>query len=297
MTTTLADALASGRGIERPFQCTEHDDSNASASVNIAKKVWYCYACNAKGVVDSNRVPTIDELLSMLEPEKACREYPTSWLDTFGSGGYWAERFPEWLCWWQGFGEDPWTGEGIYPVHTPGGRLAGVARRRLGEGPGPKYRYPWGWSASQVLFGSRGLHAPRERQQVVLLVEGAADAAAGWEVGCPSWALYGSAIHEPQTAVVARMRPRLILLGHDADDAGEKGAEITRKALVEYGEIVRVQWDPELSDPAAMEPGARLDSLLEAVACSAYGQSQATRDTWRAIKHTVQSAYTESRGT
>lgn len=287
MTTTLGDALTSGRGIERPFQCTEHDDKNASASVNIIKMVWYCYGCHSTGVVDSQRVPTPDELASMLKPEEAARQYPQSWLALYGAGGYWLDRFPAWLCWQQGFGEDPWTGEGTYPVHTPGGRLAGVGRRNLG-GEGPKYRYPKSWSASRSMFGTRGAYRHTE---VLLIGEGAADAAAGWEVGCTSLAAYGSGLHAPQVELVLRMTPRLVLLGQDVDEAGERGARETVRWLEDWCELVRVEWDPVAGDPAAMEPGARLDSLLDAVGKSNYGQVKATSDAWRASKRAVQSAY------
>lgn len=289
MATTLGDALASGQGIERPFQCPEHNDRNASASVNVLKMVWYCYGCHAKGVVDSARVPTPDELASMLAPETAAREYPQSWLTLFGQGGYWLDRFPDWLCWYIGFGEDPWTGEGTYPVHTPAGRVAGVGRRNLAD-TGPKYLYPKHWSASRSLFGTRGAYQP---ENVLLITEGAADAAAGWEVGCASLAAYGSSVHAPQVELITRMNPRLILLGQDNDEAGHRGAELTTAWLSDHAELVRVEWDADAGDPAAMEPGHRLDCLLEAVGRSGYGQVKAIRDNWRATKHAVHRAYVQ----
>lgn len=290
MPRTLGDALLSGQGVERPFMCEVGSHSHETASVNVLKGLWVCYSCHASGVVDSNRVPTPDELLSFLQPEVAVREYAQSWLATFGAGGYWADRFPLWLCWYLGLGEDPWTGEGTYPVHTPGGRLAGVGRRQL-SGVGPKYRYPYGWAASRSLFGTRGrfgLH-----HDVLLVGEGAADACAGWEVGCPSVAAYGSALNAPQVDLIKRATPRLVLLGQDADEAGELGAELSLTQLADHCEVVRVQWDPDAGDPAAMPAEDRIDCLLAAVDKSNYGQTQATSDTWRATARAVQSAYTE----
>lgn len=287
--STLGEVLVTGRGIERPFRCEAGEHTGETASVNVLKGVWLCYSCHASGVVDSHRVPTPDELASMLEPEQACREYPQSWLALYGVGGYWLDRFPDWVCWHQGLGEDPWTGEGTYPVHTPGGRLAGIGRRNLGN-DGPKYRYPKHWSASRSMFGSRGAYRPVD---VMLIVEGAADACAGWEVGCPTWATFGSGLHAPQVELVHRMRPRLVLLGQDADRAGERGADETRAALADLCEVRRVAWDAEAGDPAAMDPGDRLDSLIEAVGGSSYGQTKAIRDTWRVNKAAVQSAYVE----
>ena len=246
MIITLEDALASGRGTERPFTCPAGEHSHPTASVNVVKGVWFCYSCQAKGAVDSNRVPTNAELEAMLDPEAAVRRYPSSWLTTFGVGGYWEGRFPDWLCWWQGFGEDPWSGEGTYPVHTSEGTLAGVGRRALAEGPWPKYKYPRAWSASRSLFGSRGQY---RHHDVLMLVEGAADAAAGWEVGCPTFATFGSGVHAPQLDLIARMTPKLILLGQDNDDAGNAGAEQTIEALGH-----RARWPAWTGGPTRTPP-------------------------------------------
>lgn len=40
--STLEDAIIKGHGTERSFRCPVHDDSHASASVNVNKGVWYC---------------------------------------------------------------------------------------------------------------------------------------------------------------------------------------------------------------------------------------------------------------
>ena len=55
--STLEEAIALGQGIERPFQCEVHDDTNASASVNVLKGVWYCHACGASGAVGPRSLP------------------------------------------------------------------------------------------------------------------------------------------------------------------------------------------------------------------------------------------------
>jgi hypothetical protein len=163
--TTLQEALESGRGIERPFRCTEHDDTHASASVNVVKGYWYCYVCHAKGSVDAKKAPSLAELAQMMEPERNCRIYPEAYLGLFtveAEKGYWGTRFPDWLIWHAQLGEDPTTGEATFPVKTPEGRLAGVGRRQsnamvaaakeAGENPS-RYKYPRRWSASRVLHG------------------------------------------------------------------------------------------------------------------------------------------------
>lgn len=265
--TTLEEAVAYGRGVERPFRCHEHEDSSASASVNVVKMVWVCYACLAKGVVDGKRVPTTDELLAMLEPEQAVKEYPQSWLGLYGYGGYWADRFPDWLCWYLSLGEDPWTGEGTYPVHTPGGRLAGVARRTALPGPGPKYLYPPSWSASRTLFGTRGRWS---HQEYLVLGEGAADAAAVLETGVPALACYGAGLHAPQLDIIREIAPQLVLCGFDMDEAGERAAAQTYDALSPFCEVGFIEWKGA-KDPAEMAVEARLEAILEAVVPTHYG--------------------------
>lgn len=248
-----------------------HGDASASASVNVAKLVWYCYACHAKGAVDSNRVPTVDELLAMLEPEQAVREFADSWLETYSYGGYWGDRFPLWLCELLGMGEDPWTGEGTYPVHTPRGRLAGVARRAAMPGPGPKYKYPHAWAASRTLFGTGGRWAHHE---ILVPVEGAADAAAVIETGFQAVGTYGSGIHVPQIELIAAMQPRLILLGFDNDEAGERATFQAYEALSPLAEIGFINWK-DAKDPAELDVEHRLDAVLEPVRASSYGDQVA----------------------
>lgn len=234
-----------------------------------------CYSCGAKGAVDDKRVPTVAELEAMLEPEVACREYPASWLITFGVGGYWADRFQMWLCWLYSLGEDPWTGEGTYPVHTPGGRLAGVCRRALSEGPWPKYRYPANWSASRVLFGAA---SRTDWTPVMVLTEGAADALAVNEVGARGFATYGSHLHQTQVEHVVRMRPSLVLLGQDNDKAGDSGAELAAELLSPHCEVARVNWGAK--DPADASPLQRKEALIEAVGASSYRHIDAEIDSW-----------------
>ena len=93
---TLAEALATGRGTERPFCCTEHDDTFASASVNVLKGVWYCYACGAHGVIEGEHVPTVEEALAILAGTAPPRVLAEAWLDVFDAdhaSPYWTGRY------------------------------------------------------------------------------------------------------------------------------------------------------------------------------------------------------------
>lgn len=274
--TTLEEALAEGRGTERPFRCPSHDDTTASASVNVLKMVWFCHACHAKGAVDSKRVPKVDELLAMMEPERTARQYPDAWLETFldwDTRIYWDDRFPRWVTWNLGMGHDPFTNEPTFPVHTASGILAGVGRRKqLAEGEkGARYWYPSSWSASGTLFG-RGHRV--EPMPVVCLVEGAADTAAVTQTGVPALGTYGAGLHLPQVEILAQHRPKLILLGFDMDDAGEKAVTRAFSQVGRMAELKRVYWSK--GDPADTPLDERRRNIAKAVGSSDYGSSSTT---------------------
>ena len=280
MIITLEDALTTGRGEERPFNCPTHGDDNASASVNVLKGVWFCHACHAKGVVDSKRVPKVEELLQMMEPERTARRYPDAYLELFTdweSRIYWDDRLPRWVTWSLGMGQDPFTDAPTVPVHTAAGVLAGVGRRKTypeGE-KGPRYWYPPSWSASVSLFG-RGRHP--KPYPVVCLVEGAADNAAVRQTGCPALSTYGAGLHKPQIELLAQHAPKLVLLGFDMDDAGEAAVTRAFKQIGRMAEIKRVHWKE--NDPADTHIDDRRRALAKAVGRSDYGSGRTTLQHW-----------------
>ncbi len=283
---TMQEAIDTGRGVERPFRCTEHDDTMASASVNVLKGVWFCHACQAHGRVDSKKPPRVEELAAMLEPEEAARIYPQAWLELFTqpTQTYWHSRFSPWVTHLLQMGQDPFTGDATFPVHTPAGQLAGVGRRHVTEDKKKRYLYPKNWSASVSLYGTNGTYPSLP---VVCVVEGAADAASVWETGCPAVAVYGSGLHMPQVELMVRYNPRVILLGFDMDDAGEKAVTRGFKQVGRIATTKRVYW-PE-NDPAATPWPARRRALLKAVGAANYGVNVIPG--WDAFIHQHKAAY------
>lgn len=277
---TLQDALALGQGIERPFRCEVHDDSMASASVNVLKGVWYCHACHATGSVDDKKAPSIEALEAMIKPDKSGRVYPDAFMELYDQPGYWLNRFPAWVCHAMGLGQDPFTLDATFPVHTPGGMFAGVGRRKtVSEDPeyvlepkgvtvkqGPRYIYPRHWSAASTLFGTGGRYP---RLDVVCMVEGAADASSVWETGCPGLGVYGAGLHLPQRELLYRYHPKLILLGFDRDEAGEKAVSRAFKMVGRMAPLVRVYWPK--NDPADCTVDQRREALIGAVRRAGYG--------------------------
>lgn len=269
MSLTLDEALSLGRGVERPFRCPVHEDKNASASVNVLKGVWFCYACQARGTVDGKKAPSTSDLLAMLEPESAARNYPEAYLELFQPSNlletYWSLRFPEWLIWWAKLGQDPFTGAATFPVRTPEGRLAGVGRRQADPEVQPRYKYPRSWSASRVLGGTDLL----DKSEFVVLVEGYADAVSLWEIGVPALACFGAGLHYPQIEALLQRAPRAVLPGFDMDDAGNRAAAITVDLLkddVVIGSFVH--WRKK--DPADCSPDERREAVSEAVGGDEY---------------------------
>ena len=287
--TTLEEAMTSGQGIERPFRCEVHDDSQASASVNVLKGVWFCHACHASGKVGDKKAPKPEELLAMLEPEKAARVYPEAWLELFtiapdDDEAYWRQRFTPWVIWSMGLGQDPFSGSATFPVYTPGGKLAGVGKRFVDEEGNKRYMYPRGWSAAMQVGGTRGRTTATP---VVCITEGYADATSVWEVGCAAVAQWGSQLHKPQIEMIARMAPKLILLGQDMDEAGERGVSMAFKQLHRIAPLKRVYWPRK--DPAASSAGHRLEALEKAVSAADYGVEVLPQ--WNRVTAGFRSAY------
>lgn len=275
---TMAEAISKGQGIERPFRCEAHEDRQASASVNVLKGVWFCHACHAKGKVEDRKAPPAEDILAMLEPERSATIYPDAYLELYDLAGwpvevetpYWLTRLGAPVVHAMGMGQDPFTGEATFPVFTPAGRFAGVGRRHEEKDENGKvkkfYKYPRGWSASTQVGGTLGKITPAP---VLCIVEGYADAAAVVEVGCPAVAQWGSQLHLPQIEMLAKLNPKLILLGQDMDEAGERGVSAAFKQLRKIAPMKRVRWPKK--DPGECGTEARLDALLSAVSAARYG--------------------------
>lgn len=269
--TTLSEALTTGRGTERPFRCQVHDDSNASASVNVLKGVWICYACGAKGVVDGDAaIPSADELLTLLKDEEPPRLYAEAWLDTFDAdhpSPYWEERFGYQVARHFRCGTHPLTGMPTYPLRDASGQVTGVVVRQ--ENEQPKYKYPYGTRTSETFFGDR-VHG-----RVVVLVEGAADVMSLHQAGIPKgWTVkgcYGAGLHYPQARLIAEMSPSVVIAAYDDDDAGRMATERAAYALTDIAPVVSHRWGRVGGkDPAEVPIDLRITGLQDALRATPY---------------------------
>ena len=271
---TLTDAIQSGRGIERPFRCHVHEDSNASASVNVIAMVWVCYACGASGRVDGEAlVPDAEQLLEYLKGEVPERIHPETWLDVFDAfepSPYWAQRYGEETANHFRCGTHPVTGLPTYPIRNAAGQVLGVVVRN--QDGVPKYKYPYGTRTSATFFG----HI--KPKPVVILVEGASDVMALHSAGIhESWAVlgcYGAGLHHPQAEILRRLSPQLVVLAFDNDDAGRGAMNRSKEILGNLTPSVSHLWGTigGIKDPGEAIGDEAIQGLAQTIKTTNYTQ-------------------------
>lgn len=237
--TTLDEAIAIGRGIERSFNCPDpdHEDRNASASVNVAKGVWVCYGCGKTG--KTGKTPMSVAMKAVIESmigDQPTPVFSEQWLAAFDGhhvSPYWSQRVGEETAALFRCGTHPFTSFPTYPIRDQHGRVLGVVQRQP-EPLEPKYRYPTGVAVSRLLFGFEYVGM----RSHVLLCEGAADVMAVYATGVTqvtAVGVYGAGIHAPQADLLASRRPSSVLIGFDNDAAGRAATHRTHAVLHQRG--------------------------------------------------------------
>lgn len=239
---TLQEALVYGKGAERPFLCPVHGDSRPSASLNVFKQVWYCYSCGAHGTLtgeDALLEPDYEQMrLWFLEKMEETRVYPEAWLDRWDASGvhpYWRDRVGDAAARQFRLGSDPERNAVTYPLRRPDGTVIGVVRRNLSD-DGPKYLYPKGVDVGRLLF-----NYSCDPRRVVVLVEGALDAVALWNVGVEAFAIYGAVLGVEQIKMIDRIDPDVIVTAYDQDKAGWR-AHYETERIFKHRLVERLTW-------------------------------------------------------
>lgn len=262
--SSLAEALgANDSRVERPFLCPVHSDHNASASVNVQKRVWFCHSCGARGTTEGiyfeERLDLdyIDELLAEHQV------LPESYLDLFlppVPAQYWRDRgFSDEACRHFQLGIDPASGRPTYPLRDAQGQLLGVVTRNI-TGDGPKYKYPKGVKVHELLFNYTPVI------DTVTLVEGALDAVACWDVGFHAMGIYGSSLSDRQVSLLRSTGADRILLAFDNDRAGRAATERAVEQLAGFGDVLVfnwTKWERYGDDVAELTRGQRASALRE----------------------------------
>lgn len=233
--------------------CPVHGDRNPSMRVNITSGLFICHACGVCGSLgklarhmgveyygDGINDNDIDvELSSAMRAlsqsirdstagktratmdEDALRRYNNPldwWTQPISDGG---RGFTSSVVHQFGLGYDPLSNVAVIPVRYADGVLAGITRRFMDPGIGPRYKDAFGFDKAGNLFGSWIVHmtaAPK----VLVVVEGPLDAVAVWSAGYPAVAQYGSSLTDNQKLLIERLGPESVVLMYDNDKAGQK---------------------------------------------------------------------------
>jgi len=259
---TLADAMSRGKGNERSFCCPVHGDNTASASVNVAKAVWYCYACGAKGKLDGTyEIDPFNLLEEINEISKEQKLYPEGWLDVYDEPNdkYWNERFTKEAIVQFRLGRDRSKDVPTYPLRDPFGRVLGVVARNI---EGPKYKYPRGVKTSNLLFN----YEMDKYEPYPILVEGAMDVVAVWEAGYTAYGCFSAALYDGQLDLLAKQNPAIVFLAYDMDRAGKAARIEAASKLGKMGILTRsIEWDDTYKDLGEMPIDLRKELLASMV--------------------------------
>lgn len=271
--------------VEVMAYCPFHDNKHTpSMQVNLDTGLWVCFVCERKAKDGKIRplggnYKTLLNMLGMststaslvdfedlarslrevreLSDSTGVREskyarmqrMSADEIDTLAKvkTSYWAKRgFCDDTVYEFRLGFDLFSGTVTIPLHDESGQPLNVIRRRVGDGPGPRYAYPKGFPRKECLFNYHRC----EGERPLILVEGSLDAIRVWESvrGVDVVAQYGSSLSDRQTSLIRMLLPRRVYLLHDADEAGRKAAAQARSMLTGI-ECVRLTQAPGFSDP------------------------------------------------
>jgi len=279
-------------GEEWQCLCPYHEDTSPSFSINVRKGLFICYACDAKGTVESlaehlNAAKPAGDDLSVSEIRKkisqvtgnipARRFLSNDMPKAYQLGDYrkeWAKRgiTSDIVFDLFSLGYDVLKDELIIPVHAPdSNRLVSYIKRRVNPDPGqPKYLYQKGFSISHNLFGSwqvRSSEPMVDRAPAVAVTEGSIDTLALWQVGIPSVALLGARVSVTQKKLLQQLDPMYLVCMTDRDVAGRHAAESL--AVLMAGTGIRVveptYWPQGAKDPAEIPEQYRLPTFMSAL--------------------------------
>jgi DNA primase len=254
----------------------DHDDHNPSAAINVRKRLWVCYACGRGGslealmggrVADEQVEDMLADLQRSLTPEPSRTTYPERWLDQFDAGPvhpYWLGRgLSEAVCRRFRLGYDVGRRMVTYPLRTPSGAVLGVVHRAVNPRQFPRYQYPPQAPISETLFG---YYLVREGVRDVVLVEGALDAIAMWDVGVPAVAQMGARLSRTQVELLRGLGLSTLTIAYDQDRAGE---EAFRRAmtnpLLNFSLLRVMSWSPQAGkDPLDLGLEQRLAAYEKA---------------------------------
>jgi len=265
-----------------------HNDSNPSFSINVAKRVYFCFVCgggrletllrqwgyevvDAVGTyINDSTIETLSTSIMQMDKPKAKAVHGPLVADLkINKLGRVAQRYL------QGRGFDPtsiatlqnvWkvSGEGRgftasleFPVSDPNGYLSFTASRRLfGK---QRWRYPKGAKKAKTLYGLR--HALEEKVENIVVVEGVFDVLKLWKFGYVAVALFGTSASREQIRLLTQFGTVLWLL--DGDLAGRVGAVKNWNKLKGYGVAQYTVDIAPFNDPAELTSEEDFERIID----------------------------------
>lgn len=259
-------------GDEWMCTCPFHEETHPSMSVNVAKGVFVCFACGAKGHV--NRIAQhlgVEGFGITASDEVALASQITRALDVFDQSQRSVQVMPtvalepfyldRGLWYWvgeRGLSEDTVVGFGlgfdlienaaVVPMHDIVGNLLAVSRRYIDHS-----EYRWKYPRARYKK-SHNLYLGHEcwHQETIVVTEGQVDALKVWDAGFPAVALCGSSVSVQQVELLRRLAPERIVSMFDNDDAGRRGHAQLRE-MVTWDRVRRAQYSSPDPGSASVE--------------------------------------------
>lgn len=157
----------------------------------------------------------------------------------------------------------------IFPIFNPGGRIAGVTARRIGDGPQPKYlNSPESpiFHKDRLLYGYFQNRVNIRSVDEAIIVEGSTDVITLHHYGIrTAIAALGTALGKHQAESIRRIATNAILL-YDNDDAGTKAARRAIPILLEADIHPDVCFLPDGHDPDSFcreHGGSALQAVID----------------------------------
>ena len=262
----------SGRDQYRGLCPIHHGQGREAFHANLTRNLFHCFSCGAGGTVldfvaamerctlreaalilqhRTDRLPIQRTTLQLVtrkskvplplgfalrtidptHPFLAARGIEIATAQEFGIGFY--------------GGSGIFSGQLVIPIHNQRGELVAYCGRAL-DCAQPRYRFPCGFSKSEILFNFH--RAAAWGRQTVVLVEGFFDCLKLHQAGvCSVVALMGAALYPSQQRLLLERFRRVILM-LDGDDAGRRATTAIAARLQPHASV-RVIHLPDAVQP------------------------------------------------
>lgn len=210
----------------------------AAASVGLSNHVGLQFLVKERGISHYVLEEAFEQgLLRLLPEERETKRIFGAMTEEIKQAGLWAGRHREWAAWF-------FRPVLFFTGRRPVGFEARLARepRKLENGIEPKALFLGRKTAAPFVLPSS---QDGDGGDQLIVVEGAIDALSVREMGWqgPIWGLAGAGAWSPKMAEVAAKRHKTILVGLDADEAGDAMARHIAETLRDNGakRVIRVR--------------------------------------------------------